>query len=120
MTRQARIKATTKGDLTMTALAATATTAAFDIEDADVLECELTLSAVTGTTPTLDVKMQGKTVNGDWYDIPDAAFPQQAAVTAAPVGRTFNVKGLKSGRWVTTVGGTTPAFTGAIAVDKIR
>lgn len=42
----------------------------------------LNITAASGTTPTLDVKLQTKDdVSGTWFDIPGAAFLQATAAT---------------------------------------
>lgn len=82
----------------------------------------LNITAASGTLPTLDVKIQVKSVaQGIYIDLPGAAFTQKTAtgtdmlvvrsdITAvankavsSPLPATF--------RLVWTVGGTTPSFT---------
>ena len=82
----------------------------------------LNISAVSGSTPTLNVKLQSKDpISGNYVDVPGAAFAQQnstgtlqlvvhpavAAVAnvaiAQGVGHTF--------RAVATIAGGTPSFT---------
>lgn len=46
----------------------------------------LDVDSITGAAPTLDVKLQAKSPNGDYVDVPGAAFAQvSAAGTAALV-----------------------------------
>lgn len=90
----------------------------------------LNVSAASGTTPTLDVKLQTKDpISGSYLDIPGAAFTQKTTAaglstltvhpfaTASPgviaqaLGRTLRV--------ATTVAGTTPSFTYSVAVNYI-
>lgn len=104
------------GDETFTALTATANGTAFSIEDAAALAVTLDVSARSGTTPTLDVKLQARLDDGPWTDV--GSFAQMTAVAATK--RAFQVGGYTEGRWVKTVGGTTPSFTGSIAVAKVR
>lgn len=80
------------------------------------------IGAVTGTTPTLVLKLQGSADGGTtWYDIPGASTasltasgvtvlqlypgltPVANAALSAPLPRTWRV--------VWTIGGTTPSFT---------
>jgi hypothetical protein len=69
------------------------------------------LAGPTGTTPTLDQKLQTSIDGGaTWLDVAGATFAQVAANLAAsgatkvagPVGML--------GRWVSTLGGTTPVY----------
>lgn len=90
----------------------------------------LNISAATGTTPTLDVKVQGKdSISGNYVDVPGAAFAQKTgtgtsalvihpAITASTnvaiaqvVPKTFRV--------VSTLGGTTPNFTMSISANLL-
>lgn len=82
----------------------------------------LNITAASGTTPTLDIKIQAKSqAQGIYIDIPGASFTQKTATgtdmlvvraditavankaVAHPLPATFRV--------VWTVGGTTPSFT---------
>lgn len=84
----------------------------------------LNVSARAGTTPTLDVKLQGyDPASASWYDLTGAAFAQQTAVSTAPIDLlvypgTVESANRKSSqilpdtfRAVCTIGGTTPSFT---------
>lgn len=64
------------------------------------------LAGPTGTTPTLDIKLQSTADDLNFFDI-DAAFTQ--ATAAGIEGGTFSGLGTV-GQWVATLGGTTPAF----------
>lgn len=81
-------------------------------------------SARSGTSPTLDVKIQGYDhASGNWYDIHGAAFAQLTNVTSAPVylavypgiaetaNQTVSDVMPPMFRAVCTIGGTTPSFT---------
>jgi type IV pilus biogenesis protein CpaD/CtpE len=74
------------------------------------------LGAWTGTTPTLDAKLQTTVDGTNWYDV-GTAFTQKTAPAAAEP-RAFAPLAVQA-RWVFTVGGTTPllAFSMA-ALDK--
>lgn len=64
------------------------------------------LGDVSGTSPTIDVKLQttiDPTAAAGWYDVPNASFTQ--AATVGSEGKTFVGLGL-FGRWVVTIGGT--------------
>lgn len=85
----------------------------------------LDITAASGTTPTLDVKVQRfDVVSGQYVDLPSAAFAQKTAtgtddVTIYPgIAETANrsvsdVIG-EVYRVVWTIGGTTPSFTFSI------
>lgn len=111
--------ATDQGDDTTTidALASSTNGTAFDVQDAAALVATLDVTTADGTTPTLDVKLQGR-VNADapWTDL--GSFAQVTSVS--DTARAFTTLGYDEARWVFTVGGTTPSFDGTIAVDKIR
>jgi hypothetical protein len=77
------------------------------------------IGAVSGTTPTLDLKVQDcDTVGGTYTDIsPAVAFPQKAAADASSVAAIgLDVRACR--RFVkiyATAGGTTPSFTVGVA-----
>jgi hypothetical protein len=67
----------------------------------------LGIGAVTGTSPTLDLKLQESADNSTWADITGAAFAQQNAAGT----NTLQVRTTKRYvRAVATVGGTSPNF----------
>lgn len=69
----------------------------------------LEVGAVSGTTPTLDVKLQESDDNSTWSDIAGGAFTQVTAATQRQVIRVLRSK--RYCRGYATVGGTTPSFT---------
>ena len=85
----------------------------------DVLEYEgvalvlLNASAGTGTTPTLDVKLQHSDDDSTYEDVTSGAFSQvtDAAETAGVKAMKLKVSDLKRYlRIVGTIAGTTPSF----------
>lgn len=74
----------------------------------------LDVTAATGTTPTLDVTVQGfNPMSGKWHTV--ATIPQQTTTTAttiAPVAANLDFL-LYRAQWV--LGGTTPSFTFTLA-----
>lgn len=77
----------------------------------------LEVGAVTGTSPTLDVKIQ-ESADGStgWADVSGATLTQ---VTASNNSQILRVEGLGTNRkrylrGVATIGGTTPSFTFAL------
>lgn len=86
----------------------------------------LDVTAASGTTPTLDVKLQYKDpVSGKYVDIPGAAFAQKTGTgtdsllvypgVAETANREVSTHLGKSWRAVATIGGTTPSFTFTLA-----
>lgn len=79
-------------------------------------------AAGTGTTPTLDIKLQSSDTSGGTYtDIAGATFTQ---VTTSASQQTITVSKDENRRWfriVYTISGTTPSFTfsvNAVGVKK--
>ena len=72
----------------------------------------LNVTAVSGTVPTLDVKIQGSDDGGTtWFDIPNATFTQKVAAGSQAIQiNTFS----DAIRAVATIAGTTPSFTFAV------
>jgi hypothetical protein len=81
----------------------------------------LNITAVSGTTPTLDIKLQLKVAAGLYIDIPGAAFAQKTAtgtdyLIVHPAITVVANKAVSQClgdviRAVSTIGGTTPSFT---------
>lgn len=68
----------------------------------------LNVTAASGTTPTLDVKLQTSYNGTDWYDIA-TAFTQATAVSKQAGLKATNLGQFLRAVW--TIGGTTPSFT---------
>lgn len=125
----------------LTALAATGTSAPFVLPFSDItaLVIKLFLSAVTGTSPTLDLYLQTMGPDGNWYDMYHWTQQTTATTTANGVwatitcddgARAIGVVGSKTiganalgvpiltnqFRLAYTIGGTTPVFTGTVDV----
>ena len=90
---------------------------------ADILDYESFAAAIlqsaagTGTTPTLDVKLQDSADGSTgWADITGAAFAQVTNVAASAQVLKFNASAVRRYiRAVATVGGTTPSFMCAVS-----
>lgn len=95
---------------------ATGTGSAFDTPDAESLEATLTVSAASGTTPTLDVTLETSIDGGTSWDTV-GAFGQLTAPGSD--GHVFGPLGDQC-RWKWAVGGTTPSFTFSIAAEANR
>lgn len=90
--------------------------AAFNTASADALEATLTISAASGTTPTLDLRLETSIDDGvTWKTV--KAFAQKTA--AGSDGDVFGPLGSKC-RWAWTIAGTTPSFTFAVTVKERR
>lgn len=91
-------------------LASAAQTASLSLEAQAVppggdLRAIIAVTAVSGTSPTLDVNVQGQTVDGDWVTLATAAF-------TTATGATLFVELLPDTiRLDLAVGGTSPSFT---------
>ena len=70
----------------------------------------MNLGAVSGTTPTLDVKIQDSPDNSVWTDISGAAFAQKATAQANTIDDIHCYTKQRYVRAVATIGGTTPSF----------
>lgn len=86
----------------------------------DKIKLVAEIGAVTGTTPTLDIKVQDcDTIGGAYTDVsPATAFPQKVAASANTVD-AIGVDTRAVRRFVklyATAGGTTPNFTLGIAM----
>lgn len=82
----------------------------------------LNVTAASGTTPTLDIKIQNKCqVTGIYYDITGASFTQKTAATTdflaiepsltAAANKAISQVLAPCFRAVCTIAGTTPSFT---------
>ncbi len=78
------------------------------------LVCLLDSAAGTGTTPTLDIKLQHSDDNSTFTDVTNGAFAQVTG-TGSLQKLTVDVGGLKRYvRAVHTLGGTTPSFVASL------
>lgn len=88
----------------------------------------LDVTAASGTTPTLDVKIQARDeASGQYVDVPGAVFTQKTAASTdmlevyPGIGAVANskVSGSFPRTWrvVAAIGGTTPSFTFTVMVD---
>lgn len=98
-------------DVASAALTSTATTAAFTPTFGSAYSVNIPVTAVTGTTPTMDVSIEESDDSGtNWFKVYD--FPR---ITAAGMYRSPLIRMIGNRvRYVQTVGGTTPSFTRAI------
>lgn len=72
----------------------------------------LEVGAVSGTSPTLDVKIQESDDNSAFTDVAGAAFTQVTAANSSQVLRLgqLNLVRKRYVRAVATIGGTSPSF----------
>lgn len=83
-------------------------TADFDFATYSEVYLALDVTAVTGTVPTLDIKVQISPDGVIWYD-EGTSFTQVTAASRPPVKKITNFG--KNVRIAYTIGGTTPSFT---------
>jgi hypothetical protein len=98
-------------DVASAALTTTTTTAAFTPTFGTSYSVSIPVTAVTGTTPTLDVAIEESDDSGsNWFKVYD--FPR---ITGSGIYRSplIRIVGNRV-RYVQTVGGTSPSFTRAI------
>lgn len=74
------------------------------------------VGAVTGTTPTLNGKIQESSDNSTWSDISGAVFTEVTASTNLQVISFIRTK--RYLRYVGTIAGTTPSFTMAAIIGE--
>lgn len=103
-------------DVASAARTTTFTSPVFNIEDAIEIDAELNVSASSGTTPTLQLKLQ---VSQDGTTFVDAWPNTLPNVTGNGVQRASFLAAGTVGRWVATIGGTTPSFTFSIDTQAI-
>jgi hypothetical protein len=110
-------KIRTDAALASAARTATGTGTAFNTNQANSFEATLIVSAHSGTTPTLDVRLETSIDGGTSYDTVGSFV--QFTTTDGTDGHVFGPLG-DTCRWAWTIGGTTPSFTFAIAVEEDR
>jgi len=80
------------------------------IGDSTTIIAYLTVTAASGTSPTLNVKFQDSSDNGTtWWDIAGTTFTQATGSTSQVVVATRGFAG--EIQPVITIGGTSPSFT---------
>ena len=102
---------------TSAAETATVTGADVDTEQLGSANFYLDVTAVTGTTPTLDVKIQEKDpVSGKYFDL--FSFTQKTAISSERKSYGSGAGELlgKVIRYVATIAGTTPSFTFSLSM----
>lgn len=94
------------------------------------LHAVLDITAASGTTPTLDVKLQRKDrASGKYVDLPGASFAQKTTTgtddltvypgIAETANRSVSDVLAETYRWVAVIAGTTPSFTFTLAGSLI-
>lgn len=103
----------TAGAVASAARTASGNGSAFETVRTNSIEGYLTVTAASGTTPTLDVRLETSLDAGtSWQTV--AAFAQATAATTK--NKVFGPLG-DSCRWAWTVAGTTPSFTFSVAAE---
>lgn len=99
--------------LTLSAASANASSGAIAPQGtAAYVLCMVQISAITGTSPTLVVKLQESSDNSTWSDVTGATT---ATLNAAGSAVFFGKPAKGYVQVVATIGGTTPAVTANIA-----
>lgn len=104
--------------LTLAASAARTTTAngtTTDNEGALIANVKLDVTAASGTTPTLNVTIQGQDAAGDWFTL--GTFTQATGVTAQTIPVVLAGRQVRA---IWTVAGTTPSFTFSVIGESRR
>jgi len=102
-------------DVASAALTTTTTTAAITPTFGSTYQVNIPVTAVTGTTPTLDIAIEESDDSGtNWYRVYE--FPR---ITAIGMYRSplLKMRGNRI-RYVQTVGGTSPSFT--LAINRLQ
>lgn len=100
-------------DLTLAASAARTATGngtAADPQDATTSYFKLDVTVASGTTPTLNVTIQGQDAAGAWFTL--GTFTQATGVTAQTIAVPVAGRNIRAS-W--TIAGTTPSFTFSVA-----
>lgn len=108
-------EAARRADLPGAARTTSGQSSAFPAEDATALEGAINITAVAGTTPTLDVRLETRVGNGSWTTV--AAFPQKNAVGQDT--RIFGPIGDEC-RWAWTIAGSGASFTFSLSNKAAR
>ncbi len=98
------------------AISANGQSATFDLDNTINILVHINVTVASGTTPTLDIKLQTSPDKGTtWFDHPDITFTQMTAVAK----QTKSLRGAigRLGRFDFVVGGSTPSFTTRIDVQ---
>lgn len=74
------------------------------------------VGAVSGTSPTLDGKIQESSDNSTWTDVSGATFTQVTASTNTQAITFDRTK--RYVRYVGTIGGTSPSFALAVVISE--
>lgn len=103
----------TSTDIASAAITSTTTSSAVTIAGTGGTQAAMQfifpITTVTGTSPTLDISIEGSEDSTNWrriYDLPRLTAGSTAVRTPALL-----VEGLRSIRYVRTLGGTSPSFT---------
>lgn len=104
----------------VTARSATANGTAMNCNDLEGLGLAVLMcGVVSGTSPTLDVKIQDSPDGTTWTDVTGATFTQLTAAGMQKLNLDFNSL-QKNVRGVATIGGTSPSFTFGLTFFGIK
>jgi hypothetical protein len=114
------ISATLYGNTTGVTTSANLQGASVDLADnvGNVITAVAVVGVVTGTSPTMDAKMQESTDGTTWTDVTSGAFTQ---ITTSSQVQALAIKPTKRYvRCTGTVGGTSPVFPTQVVVYAAR
>lgn len=108
----------TKADVASASRTVTGNSTAFTAEGERELLATLTIGAVSGTTPTLDIDLEESVDATNWHVV--ASFPQKTDADASSTdAKAFAGLG-KQCRWKWTITGGSADFTFGITVEARR
>ena len=79
----------------------------------------INISAVSGTLPTLVVKLQQSPNGNDWYDVSGVATGSLAGISLTPIIPSTQQLIAENVRAVWTIGGVNPSFTFEVELETI-
>ena len=82
-----------------------------NLEENEVIALFVNVTAASGGTPTLDVKVQDSPDGITWYDVPSLATAQFVTTGSEAVRITVGTKLAEKVRLDWTISGTGPSFT---------
>lgn len=82
-----------------------------NLEENEVIALFVNVSAASGASPTMTVKLQESPNGTDWYDVPSLNTAEFITTGTESVRIAVGTKLAEKVKLVWTVGGATPAFT---------
>lgn len=112
---------TVKSSFAPAARTSTANGTGVDLQGAADVLVVLNNGTTSGTSPTLDVKIQDSADNSTFADVTGLTFTQVTAALTNPVTLQVDPRAVRRYiRAVATIGGTTPSFACSVSVHIIN